>query len=320
MKSEEVKKIPVLAVVGPTASGKTALAVALAQYFNAEIISADSMQIYKGMDIATAKPTAQETGGIPHHLMDFLDPTESYSAAAFCTDAANAAADIVSRGKRVILAGGTGLYADAFLSGLSFQPETGGTALRALLQERKESEGIEALYEELKALDPETAAAIHIRNEKRVLRALEMYYATGELPAAVRARAKAAQSPYRSVVIGLFFEDRALLYDRINRRVDQMMEAGLAEEASRFYAANPAGTAAQAIGYKELKPWLDGAIPQEEAVENLKRATRRYAKRQITWFNRNENIRRIYRDGLSDEAVFLEARRIAQETDLFHGR
>ena len=316
MNSEEVK-IPVLAVVGPTASGKTALAVSLAKYYGAEVISADSMQIYRGMDIATAKPSAEEMRGVPHHLLDFLDPSKSYSAAAFCADAANAAADIVSRGRRVILAGGTGLYVDSFLSGLLFEESTGDAALRARLQARKAAEGIEALYAELQSLDPETAAAVHIHNEKRVLRALELYYATGEKPSAVRARAKAGNSPYRSTVIGLFYRDRALLYDRIDRRVDAMMAAGLAEEARRFYAADPAGTAVQAIGYKELKPWLDGDIPLQTAVENLKRATRRYAKRQITWFGNNENVHRIYKDGLSDGEVFAEARRIAEETGIF---
>jgi tRNA dimethylallyltransferase len=307
-------------VVGPTASGKTALAVSLAEYYGAEVVSADSMQIYRGMDIATAKPSAEEMRGVPHHLLDFVDPAESYSVAAFCADAAKAVNGIVSRGRRVILAGGTGLYVDAFLSGLSFREETESGALRTALLARREAEGIEALYEELKALDPQTAAAIHIHNEKRVLRALELYYATGETPAAVRASAKEGISPYRSETIGLFFEDRALLYDRINARVERMLAAGLAEEARRFYAANPAGTAAQAIGYKELKPWLDGEITLETAAENLKRATRRYAKRQLTWFGRNEKIHRIYRDGLSDAEVFEAARRIADETNLFHGR
>ncbi len=310
-------KIPVLAVVGPTASGKTALAVSLAEYYGAEVVSADSMQIYRGMDIATAKPTPEEMRGIRHHLIDFLDPAESYSAAAFSADAANAAADIVSRGKRVILCGGTGLYTDSFLSGLRFEDEPENEALRRRLQERKEKEGIGALYEELRAMDPETAAAVHINNEKRVLRALELYYATGEKPSAVRARAKEAESPYRSETVGLFFEDRALLYDRINRRVDRMLEAGLVEEARAFFAGSPAGTAVQAIGYKELKPYLDGELPLDTAVENLKRATRRYAKRQLTWFGRNGGIHRIFRDGLTDEEVFLKARAVIDDTGLF---
>lgn len=312
-----MNKIPVLAVVGPTASGKTALAVSLAEFYGAEVVSADSMQIYRGMDIATAKPAPEEMRGVRHHLIDFLDPAESYSAAAFCADAAKAVEDIVSRGRRVILCGGTGLYTDSFLSGLRFADEPENETLRRKLQARKETEGIEALYEELRALDPETAAAVHINNEKRVLRALELYYATGEKPSAVRARAKAAEAPYRSETVGLFFEDRALLYDRIDRRVDRMLEAGLVEEARAFYAADSAGTAAQAIGYKELKPYLDGALPLETAAENLKRATRRYAKRQLTWFGRNGDIHRIYRDGLSDEDVFEKARAVIDDTGLF---
>ena len=307
-----------LAVVGPTASGKTALAVRLAQHYGAEIISADSMQIYRGMDIATAKPTPEETAGVPHHLIDFLDPTQSYSVAAFCNDAANAARDIVSRGKRVILAGGTGLYVDAFLSGMRFAGEADAPGARAMLQERLQEEGIGPLYRELQELDPEAAAAIHPNNQKRVIRALELYYATGQKPSDVRRDAVAGESAFRSTLIGLFFRDRSILYDRIDRRVDEMLARGLAEEARRFYASGPAGTAVQAIGYKELKPYLDGELPLETAAENLKRATRHYAKRQLTWFGKNETIRRIYRDGLSDDALFAEACRIADNENLFN--
>ena len=227
--------------------------------------------------------------------------------------------------KKVML----GLLAVLVLLGLAF-------GLRQLMTQRREAarrsellasadaafaagdyEAAGALYEELRAMDPETAAAVHINNEKRVLRALELYYATGEKPSAVRARAKEAESPYRSETVGLFFEDRALLYDRINRRVDRMLEAGLIEEARAFFAGSPAGTAVQAIGYKELKPYLDGELPLDTAVENLKRATRRYAKRQLTWFGRNSGIHRIFRDGLTDEEVFLKARAVIDDTGLF---
>ena len=312
-----MKKIPVAAIVGPTASGKTALAVSLAERFDAEIVSADSMQIYKGMDIATAKPTPEEKRGVPHHMMDFLDPGKSYSVADFCEDAKKCIADIVSRGKRVIVCGGTGLYVDALLKGLDFSAVPDDPALRETLLRRKESEGINALYEELRGIDPDMASAVDPRNEKRVLRALEIWYAAGEKPSAVRARAKDAQSGFASVYIGLFFRDRQVLYDRIDRRVDAMMANGLADEARGFYALPASATAAQAIGYKELKPWLDGTLPYETAVDNLKRATRRYAKRQITWFGRNHDIFRLERDALTDAALADEACRILTETKLF---
>ena len=312
-----MKKIPVAAVVGPTASGKTALAVSLAERFNAEIVSADSMQIYKGMDIATAKPTAEEKRGVPHHLMDFLDPGESYSVAAFCEDANRCIQDIVSRGKRVIVCGGTGLYVDSLLSGLDFSAAPEDPAVRETLLLRKQTEGIDALYRELCALDPETAAAIDPRNEKRVIRALELYYASGEKPSLVRARARSAESPFESVYIGLFFEDRRKLYDRIDLRVDRMLENGLVEEARQYFALPVSATAAQAIGYKELKPFLDGALPLETAADNLKRATRHYAKRQLTWFGRNPAVHRLFRDTLSDAALADAAGQIILQSNLF---
>ncbi len=312
-----MKKIPVVAIVGPTASGKTALAASLARRYGAEVVSADSMQIYRGMDIATAKPTAEETAGVPHHLIGFVDPTQEYSVAAYCADAQRAVADIAARGRRVILCGGTGLYADAFLSGMAFAPEPEAPEIRRLLRRKKEELGIAALYEELAAADPEAAAAIHVNNEKRVLRALEQYYASGETPSAVRARAAAGESPYRSLYIGLFFEDRQALYDRIGRRVDAMLAAGLAEEARGFYASPASATAVQAIGYKELLPWLNGEIPLEEAAENLKRATRRYAKRQLTWFGRNPALHRLYRDGLTDAALTEAAAAIIDASGIF---
>ncbi len=312
-----MKKIPVAAIVGPTASGKTALAVSLAERWGAEIVSADSMQIYKGMDIATAKPTLEEKRGVPHHMMDFLDPGESYSVAAFCEDAKKCIADIVSRGKRVIVCGGTGLYVDALLKGLDFAAVPDDPSLRETLLRRKDAEGVDALYEELCGIDPDMASAVDPRNEKRVLRALEIWYATGEKPSVVRARAKDVQSEFESVYIGLFFNDRQTLYDRIDRRVDDMMANGLADEARGFFALPASATAAQAIGYKELKPWLDGAVPYESAVDNLKRATRRYAKRQITWFGRNPDIYRLERDALTDAALADEACRILTRTKLF---
>ncbi|MBQ7637975.1 MAG: tRNA (adenosine(37)-N6)-dimethylallyltransferase MiaA [Clostridia bacterium] len=306
------EKIPVLAVVGPTASGKTALAVSLAEKFGAEVVSADSMQIYRGMDVATAKPSADETRGVPHHLIGHMDPNEKYSAARFVSEASKVIEDVVSRGKRVIIAGGTGLYVDSLLSGLVFREEEGSEEVRESLFRRLKEEGIEALYNELKSIDPEAAAVTHINNEKRVLRALEIYYLSGEKPSAVREQAVSGESPYDSLYIGLFYKNREELYKRIDLRVEKMAQNGLVEEARRFYETGASLTAVQAIGYKELRPFLDGEITLNEAKENLARATRRYAKRQLTWFGRNPDIKRIYRDGLSDGEVFEAACSILQ--------
>ena len=302
-----MNKLPVIAVVGATASGKTALAVGLAKYYGGEVISADSMQLYQGMDIATAKPTEEEKAGVPHHLMDFLPVTESYSVARYVA-AANAAADgIVSRGRLPVIAGGTGLYVDSLLDNVLFEDEPDNAAVRETLKQRREAEGIEALFAELERVDPETASLLHVNNENRVLRALEVYYLTGETISERRRRSRLRESRFDPVWIGLDYRDRQLLYDRIDRRVDDMMARGLLKEAEAYYRLPRAATASQAIGYKELKPYFDGVIPQEEAVENLKRATRRYAKRQLTWFRKNDRIHWIYRDGKTEDEILAEA-------------
>ena len=302
-----MNKLPVIAVVGATASGKTALAVGLAKYYGGEVISADSMQLYQGMDIATAKPTEEEKAGVPHHLMDFLPVTESYSVARYVA-AANAAADgIVSRGRLPVIAGGTGLYVDSLLDNVLFEDEPDNAAVRETLKQRREAEGIDALFAELERVDPETASLLHVNNENRVLRALEVYYLTGETISERRRRSRLRESRFDPVWIGLDYRDRQLLYDRIDRRVDDMMARGLLKEAEAYYRLPRAATASQAIGYKELKPYFDGVIPQEEAVENLKRATRRYAKRQLTWFRKNDRIHWIYRDGKTEDEILAEA-------------
>ena len=315
------KKIPVIAVVGPTASGKTALAVSLAKALDGEVISADSMQIYRGMDIATAKPTADEMQGVRHHLIDFLPPTEEYSVKRFCDDALAAAKDIASRGKTVIVAGGTGLYVDALLGRLSFEEEPDHTEVRAELQARLREEGREALVKELLDADPALADEIDLQNDRRVLRALEIWRLTGEKPSVRRGRAFENDTPFDPLYLALFFRDRQLLYDRISKRVDLMLETGLIEEARAFYRDPASSTAVAAIGYKELKPYLDGQLPLVEAVENLKTATRHYAKRQLTWFGRNDTLVRLYADEpgpppLSERALnaareFLLKRRLA---------
>lgn len=314
-----MERIPVIVIVGPTAAGKTALSVALAKRLDGEIISADSMQIYRGMDIATAKPTPEERQGIEHHLMDFLPPEESYSVAAFVRDARAAAEDIVSRGKLPIVAGGTGLYTDALIRNTVFEEEPDHTELRLLLQERLQQEGSAALYAELSAVDPAYAATLDPNNTVRVIRALEIWRLTGETPTARRQRAVSAPSDFDALWIGVGFRNRELLYDRIARRVHAMLDAGLVEEARR-YLSSAGSTAAQAIGYKELAPYLNGETSLEEATERLIRATRRYAKRQLTWFCRNPDIHWILRDALTEPALIEEALALVRESGLRTGK
>lgn len=278
-----------VAVVGCTAGGKTALALELARRHGGEIVSCDSMQIYRGMDIGTAKPDKAECAGIPHWLLDVADPTDprGYSCADYVRDARAAVADILARGKLPILCGGTGLYLDAFLRGGTFEVTDTDPALRASLAAYAAQNGAEALHRELEAVDPESAAAIHPNNVKRVIRALEIYRTTGRRKSDLDRASRTEDCPYRALVIGLRYSDRRILWDRIDRRVDAMMAAGLPEETRRLRAAGVfdlCPTAAQAIGYKELFPWLDGHATRAEAVEALKTATRRYAKRQTTWF------------------------------------
>lgn len=305
--TETVKKIPVIAIVGPTASGKTRMAVELAKKYNAEIVSADSMQIYKGMDIASAKPDREEMQGIKHHLMDFLDSSVRYSVKKFSEDAKIAIEDIIKRKKNVIICGGTGLYVDSLLQNIVFEDEPDNTEIRERLRKRREEEGIEVLYEELKQLDPVTAENLHINNEGRILRALETYYLTGELPSVLRARSKEQETPYDALYICLDYMKRDTLYDRINKRVDIMIEKGLVEEAKQYFSLSESFTSAQAIGHKELIPYLKGEITLEEATDNLKKATRHYAKRQLTWFRRNADINTLYCDKYEDFSYAVDA-------------
>ncbi len=285
-----MEKIPVLAVIGPTASGKTKLAVFLARHYGGEVVSADSMQIYRGMAIGTAQPTEAEKQGVPHHLIGIKDPAEPCSVAEYVRLAGGAIEDIHARGLVPVVAGGTGLYADSLLSGLRFPETPRDEALRARLREKAEKEGGEALLAELAVFDPETAAVLHPHNLGRVIRAIEVFRTTGVTMAEMKRRAAAAPSPYRVCRIGLSFADRRALYARIDARVDAMMAAGLLDEAKALFARGEAvrsGTAMQAIGYKELAGFLRGETPLPDAVEAIKRATRRYAKRQMTWFRRD---------------------------------
>ena len=290
-----------IVIAGPTASGKTGLAVALAKRLDGEVVSADSMQIYAGLRIGTARPTIEEMKGIPHYLQGFLALSEGYSVAQYAEDARRVIADIHSHGKIPLLCGGTGLYIDAVVDNLQFQGEGGDRLIREELQRRSETEGAESLLEELRAIDPETAAQLHPNNFGRIIRALELYRTTGITMSEQKRRSRSTPSPYETCMLVLDSHDRAFLYERINRRVDSMLEEGLLEEAKQALSASTAPTALQAIGYKELEPYFQGKLPLEQAVENLKRSTRHYAKRQLTWFRRRKDAHILYID---DYAAF----------------
>ena len=284
-------KPAVVAVVGPTATGKTALGVALAQQFSGEVISADSMQIYKGLDVGTAKVTPQETCGIPHHGVDILTPEKTFSVADFTALAGEYIRDITARGHLPLLVGGTGLYVQSLLYGVRFTAEKAPDGLREQLTAELEANGPEAMYAKLQAVDPEAAAVIHPNNKVRVLRALEHYRATGKKLSEQKADSLPPEKPYRSLILGLDFPERAQLYRRIDLRVDQMMEQDLLNEAKRVWEHRDTyKTAAQAIGYKEFFPYFAGESALAPCVEKLKQASRNYAKRQLTWFRHMEGI------------------------------
>lgn len=313
----QAEKIPVAAVVGPTASGKSRLAAELALRLGGEVISADSMQIYEGMDIGTAKPTAAEMRGVPHHLIGTVPLTHPFSVADYVAEAAKVIAQIRARGSLPVLTGGTGLYVRSLLQNIAFTESDRDGALRAALGEKAAREGAQALVEELARFDPESARRIHPNNIPRVIRAIEIYRTTGVTMTEQLRRSREAPSPYRSCVIGLDFQDRQTLYDRINRRVDEMMENGLLAEAEKIFRQEGARTAAQAIGYKELFPYLRGEITLSEAVEKIKCETRHYAKRQLTWFRRDEEIHWLPADTLSfeqlaDRAAAMISRELGQ--------
>ena len=284
-------KHPVVAVVGPTATGKTALGVALAERFGGEIISADSMQIYKGLDVGTAKVTPEETHGIPHHGVDILEPDQPFSVADFTALAGTLEQEIAARGKLSILVGGTGLYVQSFLYGVRFTEEKAPSGLREQLAAELAEKGGAAMYAQLQAVDPEAAAAIHPNNQVRVLRALEHYRATGRRLSEQKAESLPAERPYRSLILGLDFPDRARLYQRIDIRVDRMLENGLLAEAETVWRNRERfRTAAQAIGYKEFFPYFEQTASLDACAEKLKQASRNYAKRQLTWFRHMDGV------------------------------
>lgn len=290
------EKIPLLVIGGPTASGKTRLAAELALHCGGEVVSADSMQIYRGMEIGTAKPTPEETLGVPHHLMDFVEPGQSFSVADYVALARETVGDIHSRGRLPVLAGGTGLYIRSLITNTQFTEADSDPALRAELAQRAAREGTDALMRELRSFDPESAQRIEPRNLPRLIRAIELYRTTGVTMTEHLRRSRLAPSPYRVCFLCLGFRDRERLYERINRRVDEMFRRGLMEEARELLETPGGATAMQAIGYKELLPYFRGEISLREAQDTIKRETRRYAKRQLTWFRREEQARWLFVD------------------------
>lgn len=283
-------------ITGPTASGKTALGVALAQRLGGEVVSADSMQIYRGMDIGTAKPTPEEMQGVPHHMIDIADPAENYSVSRYAAEASACVDDILARGKLPVVVGGTGLYIDSLIAGRTFADGTADTALRQELSERYDEIGGEGLLGELRKVDPERAAKLHPADKKRIVRAMEVYILTGKTITQHDAETRAVPPRYDAAKIALDFAVRQDLYDRIDRRVDIMVQQGLFDEVRALLAAGvPADcTAMQAIGYKEAVAAVQGKAAPQDAVAAIQLASRRYAKRQLTWLRRDPGIHWFY--------------------------
>ncbi len=307
-------KIPILAVIGPTASGKTALAIKLAQKFNGEIISGDSMQVYKNMDIGTAKPTIEEQAMAKHHLIDFIDPDKSFSVADYVNLAHDCIKDIIIRNKIPIIAGGTGLYINSLIDNIKFTETESSPELREQLRARIEKEGTQSLLDELRQFDPDSADTLHPNNKGRIIRAIEIYRLTGITMTEHIKRSKLEGSPYNSCLIGLNFKNRQNLYDKINFRVDKMIEQGLIKEAEYVLKNIKSPTAMQAIGYKEFIPYFNGDITLDQAIDNLKMNTRRYAKRQLSWFHRDDRINWLYwEDYKTADELILHAENIAEE-------
>lgn len=301
-----MEKTKIICVVGATASGKTALSVKLAKAVGGEIISADSMQVYRDMPIATAVATKEEQNGVPHHLVEFLDADQTFSVADFVERAKSLIAEITARGNVPIIVGGTGLFVDSLVKNLTFSDVGSNEKIRQTLAEKSNDE----LFSRLTELDPEAAKDIHPNNRKRVIRALELCL-SGTSKTEQNENSTANESPYDALYIGIGYKDRQKLYDRINKRVDIMLDSGLEAEARKMLGKQGL-TARQAIGHKELQPYIEGKVPFDEAVEKLKRETRRYAKRQLTWFRRNENINWLYADELSAEQLASQAVALAQ--------
>ena len=306
----------IICIAGPTASGKTALAVELAKELNGEVISCDSMQIYRGMDIGTAKPSLEEMQSIPHHMLDICDPTEDFSVSRYCDLATPILEDILSRGKTAIIAGGTGLYMDSLMRGNDFAPIP-ATGHRERLEAQAQLDGIEPLLQELRSIDPEAAERSQ-GNLRRIVRALEVYYETGETITAHNLRTQAIPPKFSPLWLGLDFTQRAELYRRIDLRVEIMLQMGLLEEIQRLLASGipEKATAMQAIGYKEFVDALAGRSTVASAVAQVQQSSRRYAKRQLTWFRRNENMHWLVRDtNQTGEEILQKARQVIWNFD-----
>lgn len=307
----------VLCVVGPTATGKTKMGVALAKRFDGEVVSVDSMQLYRGMAIGTAAPTREEMEGIPHHMVAVADPAESWSAARYVHAADACVQDILGRGRLPVLVGGTGLYLDALIRGTDFAAGSQGTELRQQLQRRARQEGTETLLEELRRIDPAAAQKLHLRDEKRIIRALEVWYETGCTITEHDRQEQQRPPKYDALYIGLDFLDRQDLRDRIDRRVDTMVEQGLLEEVETLLASGLPrdATALQAIGYKQFLAVAEGTATRQEAIAEVKLRSRQYAKRQLTWLRRNPDIfwvrwerRPNFPEGLQKATEYLHSR------------
>ena len=302
----------IICIAGPTASGKTALAVELAKEFHGEVVSCDSMQIYRRMDIGTAKPTEAEKQGIVHHMLDVCEPDEDFSVSRYCEMASPIVDDIIARGKTAIIAGGTGLYMDSLIRGNDFAPFP-STGQREKLEAQADEKGMEYMLEYLRGIDPEAASRLHLADRKRIIRALEVYFETGETITEHNRKTQAIPPKYNPVWLGLDFEPRSVLYDRIDLRVGIMLDMGLEKEIRDLLASGiPAkSTAMQAIGYKEFIAALDGRCTIEEAADEVRKASRHYAKRQLTWFRRNKAMNWLTRyPGEGSEEIIRKARQI----------
>ena len=304
----------ILCLAGPTASGKTALAVELAKELDGEVVSCDSMQVYRRMDIGTAKPSPEEMQGIPHHMIDVAEPDEDFSVSRYCAMAAPIVDDIVARGKTAIIAGGTGLYMDSLIRGNDFAPFP-STGVRERLEAEADEVGLPAMLTRLREIDPDTADRVFDR--KRILRALEVYLETGETITEHNRKTRLIPPKYTPLWLGLDFADRGELYRRIDKRVDIMLEMGLMEEIRSLLDSGipEKCTAMQAIGYKEFVNALEGREPLSQAAEEVKKASRHYAKRQLTWFRRNPAVRWLVRSGDDDREILASARQIIRDSD-----
>ena len=307
----------IICIAGPTASGKTALAVELAKELSGEVISCDSMQIYRRMNIGTAKPTKEEMQGIPHHMIDVAEPDEDFSVSRYCQMATPILDDILARGKTAIIAGGTGLYMDSLIRGNDFAPSP-ATGARERLEKEADENGMDVMLTKLQSIDPESAAKLHLADRKRIIRALEVFEETGETITAHNKRTQAIPPKYNPLWIGLDFEPRQALYDRIDLRVSVMLEQGLVQEIKDLLASGiPAkATSLQAIGYKEFVAALEGNGSIEAAADEVRKASRHYAKRQLTWFRRNPGMHWLTRNpGEEFPEILAKARQLVYQFD-----